>query len=220
MTQPCTGLPRSDARLQPAPGRASSFRRGRDRLADGGGRRQRLRQIDADEGHRRRAEADGRRDRQRSAAPASPICRSNPSSTARFRHASSTSSRSGSGRGAACSAASPTRTAQSVVEGAVGGRPRRLREAADRHAVGRPAAARAVRARAGAGRRDHPARRAVQRDRFQDRRRPDRADQALARREAHDHGRRPRPQPGARAFSRNAAACPPAGRLGRHDRRR
>ena len=76
----------------------------------------------------------------------------------------------------------------------------------------------AVRARAGAGRRDHPARRAVQRDGRQDRRRPDRADQALARREPHGHGRRPRPQPGARAFPGDAAAGPPAGGLGRHDR--
>ncbi len=63
---------------------------------------------------------------------------------------------------------SPPRTATAVAKALIGGRPRRLREAADRHAVGRPAAARAVCARAGAGRRDHPARRAVQRDRRQD----------------------------------------------------
>ena len=108
-----------------------------DRLADGGGRRQRLRQVDPDEGHRRRAEADGRRASSTRAARASPICRSNPSSTAPFRHASSISFRSASGRSAGCSAASPTRTARrsrrrcrrSASKGSRSGRSTRCRAA-------------------------------------------------------------------------------------------
>ena len=47
-----------------------------------------------------------------------------------------------------------------------------LRAPADRHALGRPVPARAVRPRAAAGRRSRPAGRAVRRHRFQDRRRP------------------------------------------------
>ena len=84
MTKTLPDLQRSDARLQPPSRRPSSRRRGRDRLADGGGRRQWLGQVDADEGHRRRAEADGRRRSSTRPAHASPICRSNPNSTARF----------------------------------------------------------------------------------------------------------------------------------------
>ena len=177
------GLPRPDARLRQPSGRASSERHGRDRLADGGRRRQWLRQIDPDEGHRRRAEADGGSILQARGARIAYLPQQSeldrPS-----RHGSSISFRWASGRSAACSAASPTKTARRSRKALMAVGLEGFREAADRHAVGRPVAAGAVRAGAGAGRRDHPARRAVQRDRRQDRRRPDRADQALARREA------------------------------------
>ena len=211
------GLQRSDARLQPPPGRASSdgtVATGSLTAvvgANGSGKSTLMKGI---VGVLKPMDGD---DRQRARRPhrlSAAAIRARP-------HLSGARRRPGVARRLAeARAARPLhrRGPRVGVEGAVGGRPRRLREAADRHAVGRPVAAHAVRARAGAGRRDHPARRAVQRDRRQDRRRPDRADQALARREPHHHGRRPRPQSGARAFSRDAAARPPAGRLGRHDR--
>ena len=78
-----------------------------------------------------------------------------------------------------------------------GGRARGLRAPADRHAVGRPVPARAVRAPAAAGRRSRPARRAVRRHRQQDRGRPDGRDPALARREAHRRRGAARSRPGA-----------------------
>ena len=103
-------------------------------------------------------------------------------------------------RAPACSAASASANATRSREAIVGRRPHGLRGAADRHAVGRADAARAVRAAAAAGRARDPARRAVHRDRRQDRRRPARSRAALARREAHRGRRAARSRSGAGAM--------------------
>ena len=97
----------------------------------------------------------------------------------------------------------------------VGGRPVGLRGAADRHALGRADAAHAVRAAAAAGRARDRARRAVQRDRHQDRRRPVRSGAALARREAHRDRGAARSRAGQVDVPRGAAAGARAGRVGR-----
>ena len=90
----------------------------------------------------------------------------------------------------------------------------RFRGAADRHALGRADAAHAVRAAAAAGRARDRARRAVQRDRHQDRRRPVRSGAALARREAHRDRGAARSRSGQVDVSRGAAARARAGGVG------
>ena len=108
-----TAIPQSDAGLRPPSGRASSRRRGRDRRADGGGRAERRRQVDAVQGHGRRHQAARRPDRARRAVGrrTSPICRRSPRSTAASRSTSTTWWRWGCGAAKACSAASAPRTA-------------------------------------------------------------------------------------------------------------
>ena len=184
-----------------------------DRIADGDCRRQRLGQVDADEGHRRRTEADGRRkpeDAQRENRLFAAAIGARPQLSG------------AGGRPRLDGPVAEARTARPLHGGGQdvgdactdGGRPGGVRGTPDRYAVGRPVAACAVCARAGAGRRDHPARRAVQRDRCKDGHRPRGADQALARRETDGDGGRARPRPRAPAFSRNAAAGASSGRLG------
>ena len=166
-------------------------------------RSQRRRQIDAVQGHRglvqaaRRAASSARA----SSPPTSPICRRPPRSTAPSRSTSSTWSRWGSGAAPACSAASAAAERASHRDRDPGGRPLRLRGAADRLAVGRPDAAHAVRPAAAAGRPRDPARRTVHRDRRQDRRRLLDSGAPLARRAAHRHRRAARSRTRAQRLS-------------------
>ena len=172
------------------------------RLADGGRRRQRFGQVDADEGHCRRAEADGRHRAPSTKARASPICRNNPNSTGRFRRASSISSRWGFGRkrGLLGRFTAEDRETVSTALMAVGlaGFETRPLDTLSGGQLQRALFARVLVQDADLILLDEP----FNADRCQDRQRPDRADQALARREAHRHGRRARSRPGARAFSR------------------
>ncbi len=107
---------------------------------------------------------------------------------------------------------------QGARRGARRRRPLRFRGPADRHAVGRPAAAGAVCAGAGAGRRADPARRAVQRVDAKTV-----GDLVALIERWHGEGRTivtvaARPRAGATAFPRDAADRPAAGRLGRDGR--
>ena len=203
---------RPDGELRPPSGRASRLGRDPGRRDDGDRRPQRRRQEQPAQGDAR-AGAAHRGPHRMHRPGASPTCRSRRRSTAPSRSRCSTPCCSAAGRASAPSAR-PAKVdvhdAQHAIE-SVG--LSRLRAPADRHAVGRPVPARAVRAAAAAGRRSRPAGRAVRRDRCQDRRRPDGRDPPLAQREAHRRRRAARPRPGAPRLPQQPAAGARAGRL-------
>ena len=169
-------------------------------LADRGGRPERRRQVDAVQGHRRRHQAARRphRAQRRASRRTSPICRRSPRSTAASRSTSTTWWRWACGGATACSAASAARTATRSSR-----RSRRSASPASRTAPigtlsgGQMQRVLFARLLLQDAPRD-PARRAVQRHRRQDLRRPARAGAALARREAHGARRAARSRSGAR----------------------
>ncbi len=191
------------------------------RRADRGGRAERRRQVDAVQGRGRRHQAARRphRAQRRCAAghrlPAADR-RDRPHAS---RSTSTTSWRWGCGAARACSAASAagtaTRSSRRIAAVGLTGFEQRPIGTLSGGQMQRMLFARLLLA----GRPRHRARRAVQRHRRQDLLGPDRADPALARREAHRSSTRAaRPRAGQGAFPRDAAARPRAGGLGQ-DRR-